>query len=352
MVTKLWLDVLTPKQAMLFGSIYKELVSQGYNVLLTARDYDYTIATLKQLNIDFVVVGRYGHDLKSKLIEESKRIIFLLDIVESFDALVAYPNPTAARIAFGLQRPYIALTDSPHSIAPSKLSLPLASAVVISSCIPKKSIERYIDKDETYIIQFNGVDEVQWLKDFKPSRDYLKLLGLEEYGYIVVRPPEIRASYYKDKTSVIELIKKLINYFLSQGFSIVYMPRYHDDEIATEFYNARNFIIPSRDVGVKGSQLLYYAAVVVTGGGTMAREASLVGTLGISLFPQELYVDTCLQNMGFPIIHSISFSEIIEKIKDVVKDVDKYKKSSLTILQSLEKPVTGIVKALKILNVI
>lgn len=352
MAIKIWLDALTPKQAMLFGSMYRDLVLQGYNVLLTARNYDYTIATLRQLGVEFTVVGGYGYDLRSKLVEELKRMLLLLDIVESFDVLIAYPNPAAARIAFGLQKPYIALTDSPHSEIPSRLSLPLALAIVISSCIPRKSIEQYIYKEKTHIIQFNGVDEVQWLRDFKPDQTYLKLLDLKEYSYVVIRPPEIRASYYRNGISIIELVEKLIQYLIKQDLSIVYLPRYDDDIIASKFSNTRNFIIPAKELGVKGSQLLYYAIASISGGGTMAREAALIGTLGISLFPQELYVDACLERKGFPIMHASSFEEIIGKIKESIRDAEKYKNDSLAALQSLEKPLSGVMKALEILNFI
>ncbi|MCS7111372.1 MAG: DUF354 domain-containing protein [Ignisphaera sp.] len=349
---KIWLDALTPKQAMLFGSMYHELVLHGYSALLTARNYEYTTAVLKQLGVNFVAIGGYGYDLKSKLVEELKRMLSLLDTIESFDALIAYPNPGAARVAFALQKHYIALTDSPHSEIPSRLSLPLASAVVISSCIPKKLIDQYVFEGKTYIIQYNGVDEVQWLKDFKPDKAYLKSLDLDEYSYIVVRPPEIMASYYKNGIVVNQLIEKIIQYFINQGLSIVYLPRYDHDAIISMFGGMKNFIIPSTEVGVKGPQLLYHAVASISGGGTMAREAALIGTLGISLFPQELCVDTCLQKKGFPISHLLSFESIVEKIKESLRDVERYKKEALITLQTLEKPISGVLKVFEALNLV
>ncbi len=351
-IKRIWLDVLTPKQAMLFGSMSHELMLHDYSIILTARNYDYTIATLKQLGVNFIAVGEYGYDLRSKLIEELKRMSSLLDIVNYFDVLIAYPNPAAARIAFALQKPYIALTDSPHSEIPSRLSLPLASAIVTSSCIPKKMIEQYMFKEKTHVIQYNGVDEVQWLKDFKPNKAYLKSLDLDEYNYIVIRPPEVRASYYKNGIVITELVEKLIQYFIEQGLSVVYLPRYNDDVITARFNSVKNFVIPPRDVGVKGSQLLYYAVASISGGGTMAREAALIGTLGISLFPQKLYVDICLQEKGFPILNASSFERIIEKVKESLRNVERYKKEALTMLKSLEKPVCGVLKAFEILNII
>lgn len=349
---KIWLDVLTPKQAMLFGSIYQELVQRSFNVLLTARNYDYTAAVLKQLGVDFVLVGGYGYDLKSKLVEELKRMLSLLNIVESFDTLIAYPNPGAARIAFALQKHYIALTDSPHSEIPSRLSLPLASSVITSTCIPKKMIEQYVFKEKTIIIQYNGVDEVQWLRDFRPDKSYIKSLDLCEYSYIVVRPPEIMASYYRNGAVITELIEKIVQYFINQNLSVVYLPRYSYDVVMARFSGMKNFIVPSIEMGVKGSQLLYYAIASISGGGTMAREAALIGTPGISLFPQELYVDECLREKGFPIMHSLSHDSIVERVREGLRDPERYKKEALTALQNFEKPVSGILRAFEALNLV
>ncbi len=298
------MDVLTPKQAKLFGYMSLVLRERGFKVFITARNYDYTVSVLKSIGLEYNVIGIYAESLKDKIAEEAKRTLALLEVLPEFDFLMAFPNPVASRIAFGLGKPYIAFTDSPHSKAPSKLSLPLARAVIFSSCIPKEEIERYIVREETIIVQFNGVDELEWIRKFSPDPSYIDRWNLKPYEYIVIRPPEIKASYYNtQKEDVIEVFEKIIKSAISKGYKVVYLPRYHNDYLQHKFKEYREFIIPSNMVDVDASKLSYYARLVVTGGGTMARESALLGTPGICLFPTKLYVNECVSNWGFPLYH-------------------------------------------------
>ncbi len=348
----IWLDVLTPKQAMLFGSMALELMENGYSVIITARDYDYTFAVLKNLNIRFIPIGRYADTPIDKLIEEAKRTIELIEKVKYFDILISYPNPVASRISFGLGKPYIAMTDSPHSDAPSRLSLPLAHTVVFSKCIPEESIKPYVIEGKTRLIQYNGVDELQWIKNFVPNENYIKSLGLEPYSYIVLRPPEIKASYYRDK-DIINIFESILKRILEMNITIVYLPRYRDDAIVGKYSHFRSFIVPKQDVGIFGPNLLYFAIATISGGGTMPREAALLGTLGISLFPKDLYVDICIRNEGLPhkrysiFKYSDIIDRILSEIRYIIKDPEKFKSIAKYVVNKMEKPSQTILKLLK-----
>ena len=339
---RIWIDVLTPKQARLFGAIYHKLKKMGYDAIVTARNYDYTAQVLQKLEINFIIVGGYADDLKGKLIEEAKRTIELLNLLNDFDALLAFPNPVAARIAFGLKRPYIAFTDSPHSEAPSRLALPLATAVISSSCIPKGEIERYIIRDRAVVMQFHGVDEVEWLKDASINTYELKNIGVEPFNYIVIRPPEIKASYYTYgvANTILDFILKLAECAVKRNYKVVYLPRYRDDPLIKRFANEKNIIIPWE--GVEGTTLVYYAKFVISGGGTMAREAALIGTPGISLFPGELYVNKCVAEWGFPLIQTNDpekLNNIVERLFNMREDeLNEIKTKAMELLKKLEAP--------------
>jgi predicted glycosyltransferase len=348
---KLWFDILTPKQAKLFGCISLKLEKRGFDTIVTAREYDYTIPVLKKLGVKFSAVGGYAEGLREKILEEAKRIIELLHIVNDFNALLAFPNPVAARIAFGLGKPYIAFTDSPHSEAPSRLSLPLASAVIFSSCIPKNEVEKYVIRDKTLLVQFNGVDEVEWLKDFSFDISYLRNWELEPYNYVVIRPPEIKASYYKySKQEVLSFAIKTIEFAIKSGYKVIYLPRYGDDNIAKGFRNAKEVVIP--DEGIDGTKVAYYAKAVISGGGTMAREAALLGTPGISIFPSELHVNKCVSAWGFPLWHQTKLDEAYNTIKNILKlsehEIILYKEHAEKLLRNLESPFEALIKVLEI----
>lgn len=73
-----------------------------------------------------------------------ERQLALLDVVRDFDVHVSLTSPDAVRVAFGLGKPIIALTDTAHSYFVNKLTLPLASTVIVPSAIPMSEWAKYI----------------------------------------------------------------------------------------------------------------------------------------------------------------------------------------------------------------
>ncbi len=339
---KVWLDALTPKQALLAVSLARVLEEKGYNVLLTVRDYDYTVRVAEIHGYKPVIVGSYGGGrLVGKLVADVERMRKLIELVEDedIDVLVAYPNPSASRVAFGLGIPYIALTDSPHSVIASRLSLPLASYVVFSWCIPRSSIEAYA-YPETRLVQYNGFDELEWIKREKPRREVIEELGLREKEYVIVRLEERLAAYYpKDKgVHVSELVLRL-----SRHVKVVALPRYNEQW--SELEEQRNVIVLQEPV--HGVSLEYYAVAVVTGGGTMAREAALLGVPGVNLFPGKLYVDECVRRLGLPLFKAYSVDEAEKLLLEIIRDPDKYRVDAEKITCGLEKPSDKILLLLE-----
>ncbi len=345
-MARIWIDVLTPKQAKLFASLARRL-SPFFDFVVSARDYDYTVATLRRMGLNPIVAGGYGYTLLDKVVEEARRMQVLAPLVKDCVALLSYPNPSASRVAYGLGIPYIAFTDSPHSVHPSRLSLPLAKAVVVPSCIPMREVSRFT-LPGTHIEMYRGVDEVEWVRCFKPSGSSIRELGLEERSYVVIRPPEARASYYgSEGHRVLEEVGKVVKWVLGKGLSVVYMPRYGDDELIARFGSEERFIVVDRRRGVEGDDLAYHALAVVTGGGSMAREAALLGTLGVSMYPKPLYVDRFVQSLGLPHVRALRSDEVIEAIERFSRDPDRYRGVAREIVETLEAPSDALIRVLE-----
>ncbi|MDW8010947.1 MAG: DUF354 domain-containing protein, partial [Sulfolobales archaeon] len=179
-MVRVWIDVLTSKQGTLLGTLARELEDSGFEVLVTCRDYEYTCGVLEALGVRYVSVGRYSEGGPySKVYEDGLRISALAELVQKFSPnyLVAYPNPPAARVAYGVGIKYVALTDSPHSVIPSRLSLPLADFVIFSECIPVDEVRVYVSEKFTKLLTYRGVDEVGWIKRLKPREEDIRELG-------------------------------------------------------------------------------------------------------------------------------------------------------------------------------
>ncbi|MEM2021032.1 MAG: DUF354 domain-containing protein [Zestosphaera sp.] len=325
---KVWIDVLTSKQATLFGFLAKELVSRGHEVLSTCRDYEHTVGALERTGLKPVVVGRYVTGSPyDKVLGDADRIFGLTVHVERFrpDVLVAYPNPPAARLAFGAGVKYVAVTDSPHAYIPSRLSLPLADIVIASNCIPEDSVKRYMLRDAR-LIMYGGVDEVSWIIRSRPSEEYVRGLGLKPGRYVVVRPHEIHATYYRGVEVGFDL-ERFILEALDRGMKVVFLPRYpeHEDLVKRVSTAGRRGLIVIRDT-YDGVSLTFYARAVISGGSTLAREAALLNTLGMTYYPSTLHVNECVKARGYPLFKISSAEdalELIEKPGVTSKDLEE-----------------------------
>lgn len=338
----IWLDVLTPKQALLFSTIQKKLVKKGFKVLVTTRKHGETVSLLKMNNVSPVVMGEHGGGSKAgKLIASAKRTLGLAQFIQKLDEkpcwVIHLSSPEAARVAFGLQITSICLNDTPHSVFVAKLTFPLADYLIAPTCISREKLIR-LGAPAKRIFQFNGVDEVEWLREFKPSiavADELKLN--EKRPLIVFRPEESQASYLTgamDQTLTYKFLKGILE--KHGDTQIVVIPRYKDqrDSLKREFKD--KIIVPTK--AVDALSLMALSDLVITGGGTMGREAALMGTPAISYFPFPLDVDNYLKSKGFPIWQIRDINKALETTLKILKAPEKYKVYTDDLLKELQAP--------------
>jgi len=342
----IWFDALTPKQLLIAASLREYLSAKGYEVLITARRYDAIEGLARALGIEAVLVGGYGGDLFGKLREEVARISRLLEILEPrlsrLAAGVSYPNPAEARIVYGLGKPLVILSDTPHSVHAHRLSVPLASYLVYSECIEDHEWSPYL-LPHTRTMRYRGVDELSWINYLRIAEDvrHVKALGLSEKEYVAIRPEESKASYYTWAPQE-GLWSKLIEGARAMGLKVVFLPRYDDQRrLAEERYKGLiergELVVPPAEKAV-GPSIAKHALAVITGGGTMAREAALYGVPGITFFPLELSVDRCLASRGAPIYRAESAGEALKIVESAARNPEAYAEGARRAVDGMEPP--------------
>ena len=337
----IWLEALTGKQALLMGIIAEELNKLGYRTLITTREYDYTVGILKMLGHEPLIIGSYGgKTLKGKLIASVKRQLELAKIVSELavELHITFTSPDSTRVAFGLGIPILALSDSPHSYFVNKLSLPLANKLITLKCIPQDLFSVFIPSDK--IIQFNGFFELAWILRRKPCETVIKKLGLEREKYIILRPEERYAAYYRgprvEKPTVADEIIEII----PSEYDIVVFPRYPEQEHFLKAKFKNRIIIPEKSLDT--ISLIKFSALVITGGSTLAQEAALMGVKAITYFPYELITCKEMIRLGFPLYHFRNLKALKESLESILALKEKPKVSEL--LFKLEDPIPVILK--------
>lgn len=337
----IWLDVATPKDALLASCLLTLLHEKSYNVLVTAREQTQTIRILKLLNVPHHQIGSYGETLREKLLEEQRRI---REFIEFFDkiglprVLWTHGEVGAIRTAFGLQVPIVYSNDTLHAIHVAKLATPLVDWIVAPSAFGKSWTRFGIPKNR--IILYDGVEETAWIKDVKfkiPAPKKAEDFA-ESEKVILFRNVEYKASYYRDiKVDTCKLIEKL-----SKMAKIVYLPRYEEER--EKFAQYENVWLPKKPL--LAYQLLPFVDLVIGSGGTVCRESALMGIPTISFHFWDV-IAKYLNRKGFPIRILTELDKIVSLAKRSLRNPDKYKKNTSSLLEQLESPISVTIQFLE-----
>jgi predicted glycosyltransferase len=144
-------------------------------------------------------------------------------------------------------------------------------------------------KDEQ-IKTFEGFKEDIYIAEYKVDEHFLEQLPWREF--ITIRPENLKAAYVpKDAVTI---VPQLFEEFKDQN--ILFLPRYEEEKKMADGYS--NIWYPERPLN--GLDVCYYTKAMLTGAGTFAREAALLGVPAVSFFPRKefLAVDVVLQEQG------------------------------------------------------
>ncbi len=325
---RVFIDILTPKQCMLFSKLSERLEGSGHSVLKTTRQYREVVQLLRLKGVDAKIVGRHGGGtLLGKLEASADRTLHMASLVEGWspDVAVSFSSPEAARVAFGLGIPHVCVNDSPHAEAVARLTVPLSERLLTPKVIPKRVWTKF-GVSEDKIVQYNALDPWAWLKDFKPDRDILKRLGLDESKPIItLRAEEALASYLLGKTaerpSILPIIQSLLK--SSLDLQVVAIPRHGEQEKILKRTLGREVIVC--ESVLDGPSLLSYTSIFVGAGGTMTAEAALLGVPTLSCYPGEPFlIEKYLINKGL-VVRETRPEEAVKHVLRTLENLEKAK---------------------------
>jgi predicted glycosyltransferase len=317
---RIWYDACTGKHVRYGVAVARRLRQRGHEVVLTTRKHLDTTALAKTLGEEFIIVGKYDPtSAYTRVLESTRRQLRFCEMFEGTppEMAVSHQSAEMCRVAFGLGIPVITTSDAPHATAANKLTLSLSNVLIISKALPIGFYKKYGPEK---IIQFDGVDEVAWVKDYKAGE-----LGYEK-PLIVVRQMETKASYAVGKGDMTEALACKLTKF----GRVVFLSRY-------ERRHRKNLTVPKGFVD--SANLAAQADLVITVGGTLAREAALQGTPSIIVSTSlgRLYANEYVAKKGFPLF-TVPESKVLEYVKRYLGK----KFDTKEMLDKLENPVDVI----------
>jgi uncharacterized protein len=318
---RIWYDACTGKHVRYGAAIAQRLRKSGHEFVFTTREHPDTIPLARILGEKPIVIGKYNPStLFSRLEESAERIMQFSKLFKDNppDIAIAHQSVELCRTAFGLGIPIILTADTPYATAVNRLTIPFAHTVVVSEALPKHFLKDCCAKN---IVPFKGVDEVAWIKDFKPS----KIDGLKK-PLIVIRQVEAKAAYAGGKQDLAETIAEK----LATLGNVHFIQR----------YNQQGKTFGVKEAFVNSARLVANADLVVSYGGTIAREAALQGVPSIAISEMaKTYVNKYLAKKGFPLFATTERGVLGYAKKYLGKRFDVHSE-----LAELENPVDVIEK--------
>jgi predicted glycosyltransferase len=286
-------DIDMGKWALFFTPIIKKL-QKNHNIIITSRSgkgYTELNDLLNLYKINYISIGEFGGaDLENKLKASINRQLQLIKIIKkhSIEKIVSGSVVDSSRVGFGLGIDVINFYDMPikgHStnlklaLPQIKLSIPLSTKVFKPFIIPDEIYLR-LGLEKEQIIEYQFIDPLIWLKDFKFDKNYVKNF-YEKYNIdrskftIMIREEEYKASYVNKKYPFLyEAIPKIYKKF---DANIIIIPRYESEYLKKEFPFA--YVIEEK---IYLQHLLKDADLFIGGGGTINTESCFLGTQTIS----------------------------------------------------------------------
>jgi predicted glycosyltransferase len=137
------------------------------------------------------------------------------------------------------------------------------------------------------ILRYRGIKEDVYAPDFQPDPGLLDELGLAMNDLVVtVRPPADEAHYHNPESEQL-LVALMDRICRTPGIRAVMLPRNQRQAQSLraaypQWFAQDRTVVPAR--AVDGLNLLWYSDLVVSGGGTMNREAAALGVPVFSIF--------------------------------------------------------------------
>jgi predicted glycosyltransferase len=291
-----WIDLTNSPHVLFFRPILRRLDEAGIESVVTARDFAQTLGLLERYGIAHTVIGRHGGaSVVGKSLGLARRSAALLRFGRGrgFTQAVSHGSNDLAIAARLLRLHSTVLHDYEGAAGMHRINFRLADKVMIPAVIPFEKL-RPLGLSRDRYRPYDGFKEQVSLADFAPEPGVLDELGLDpERPLAVLRPPATMSLYHRGIENT--LFDQVVERLLAEDAQVVVLPR--TPEQAKAIRKLSGVILPSSPVD--GPSLVWAADVVISAGGTMNREAAVLGVPTWTTFAGELgAVDRALIEQG------------------------------------------------------
>lgn len=295
---KIWIDIDNSPHVPFFIPIIEQLQERGHEVLLTARNSYQVCELLEFHHLDCKVVG--GHWGKNRLLKtlgtlgRAARLVPLA-FREKPDLGLSLFSRAQILTCKALRIPMVVTFDYEFI---AKMQFLQLDWILVPDVVPDSGAG-FARKGVSH---YPGLKEDVYVPRFEPDEGLRKDLGITESDLLVtVRPPATEAHYHNPESDA--LFRAALEFLTPQSdVRVVLLPRNQKQAAVlrkewASCLKAGRIVIPEHVVD--GLNLIWQSDLVISGGGTMNREAAALGVPVYSIFRGRIgAVDRYLAESG------------------------------------------------------
>jgi uncharacterized protein len=327
---RVWIDIDNSPHVPFFIPIIEELKKRGVAIDLTARDIYQVCELIQFFKLPCKIIGgHYGKNKVLKVLGNCFRASQLVPTAARFRASLALSHGSRAQVlackALGI--PTIVMHDYEYS---TKTGFIEPDWVFMPDVIPDSAMSNRPER----ILKYPGLKEDVYVPGFVPDPSILSSLGISRDQIVVtLRPPATEAHYHNPESE--QLFAEALH-FLSENPRVraVVLPRNQKQgaQLRREWASliaSGSMIIPTDPLD--GLNLIWFSDLVISGGGTMNREATALGVPVYSVFRGKIgAVDRYLAEKGR--------LTLLESISDVRTKVVLVQRNRLSRPEKIDRP--------------
>ena len=295
---RVWIDLANSPHPLIFRPIAERLEGQGAEVLLTVRDHAQTRELALERWPRAEVIGGAspaGRLAKPRAIASRVGALARWCRRERPDVALSHNSYAQILAARALRVRVVTAMDYEHQPA-NHLAFRAADRILLPEAVPAGVVRRQGARSDK-VVRYPGLKEELYLADFEPDPGTVAALGLgdDALALAVARAAPAGAAYHRSENPLFERALRILD---ERGeHRVVVLARHPEQRRAIAALDLERVLLPDRAVDARS--LLWASDLFVGAGGTMTREAALLGVPAYSVFagPQPA-VDRLLTERG------------------------------------------------------
>jgi predicted glycosyltransferase len=274
---RVWIDLTNAPHVPVLAPLVRVLEERGATVELTARPYGQTaeLAALHGLHVEEIGAhggrSRFG---KGRAAVGRVHALRRWAKGRSFDVGLAHGSTDQPVVGRLLGFPTVTMFDYEGARLQHGVNCRLAARVLVPDAIPVSAITAHGARPAN-VVRFPGLKEEYALWGFEADPSVRVDLGVRADALLaIMRPPPELALYHRTDNPLFEQVLRVLS--ADPRVDQIVLPRTREQADAVRALRLERVIVPERAVDARS--LVATADLVVSAGGTMNREAVVLGT--------------------------------------------------------------------------